>query len=42
MSKIPEEDWYLTPGDTNLNESAHPLTNMHTGINLPLYDAVLQ
>ncbi|KAF9032434.1 hypothetical protein BJ165DRAFT_1568600 [Panaeolus papilionaceus] len=40
MSKIPEEDWLLTPGDTNLNESAHPFTNLHTGINLKLLDAV--
>lgn len=41
-SKIPEEDWYLTPGDTNLNESAHPFTNMHTGINLSLLEAISQ
>ena len=40
MSKIPETDWYLTPGDTNLNESAHPFTNMHTGINLSLLEAI--
>lgn len=40
MSKIPEEDWYLTPGHTNLNESAHPLTNMHTGTGLPISDAI--
>ncbi|KAJ3491080.1 hypothetical protein NLJ89_g11374 [Agrocybe chaxingu] len=42
MSKIPEEDWFLTPGNTNLNESAHPFTNKHTGINLPLLDAIKQ
>ena len=42
MSKISEEDWYLTPGDTNLNESAHPFTNMHTGINLSLLEAISQ
>ncbi|KAJ7138641.1 hypothetical protein C8R46DRAFT_1321667, partial [Mycena filopes] len=40
LSKIPEEDWYLTPGDTNLNESAHPYTNQHTGTNLPLLEAI--
>ncbi|KAF8228285.1 hypothetical protein L208DRAFT_1205932, partial [Tricholoma matsutake] len=40
MSKILEEDWYLTPGDTNLNESAHPHTNMHIGIGLPILEAI--
>ncbi|PPQ70451.1 hypothetical protein CVT24_013272 [Panaeolus cyanescens] len=40
MSKISEEDWYLTPGDTNLNESAHPFTNIHTGTNLSLLEAI--
>lgn len=40
MSKIPQDDWYLTPGDTNLNESAHPYTNMHTGTNLPILEAI--
>ncbi|KAJ7510558.1 hypothetical protein B0H11DRAFT_2401870, partial [Mycena galericulata] len=40
LSKIPKEDWYLTPGDTNLNESAHPYTNQHTGTNLPLLVAI--
>ncbi|KAJ7765293.1 hypothetical protein B0H16DRAFT_1310196 [Mycena metata] len=40
LSKIPEEDWYLTPGDTNLNESAHPYTNQHTGTNLALLEAI--
>lgn len=42
MSKISEDDWYLTPGDTNLNESAHPFTNVHTGINLSLLEAISQ
>ncbi|KAJ7891064.1 hypothetical protein B0H13DRAFT_2340715 [Mycena leptocephala] len=37
---IPKEDWYLTPGDTNLNESAHPYTNQHTGTNLPLLEVI--
>ncbi|KAF8194842.1 hypothetical protein K438DRAFT_1968783 [Mycena galopus ATCC 62051] len=40
LSKMPEEDWYLTPGDTNLNESAHPYTNQHTGTNLALLEAI--
>ncbi|KAJ6564996.1 hypothetical protein DFH09DRAFT_1363963 [Mycena vulgaris] len=40
LSEIPKEDWYLTPGDTNLNESAHPYTNQHTGTNLPLLEAI--
>ncbi|PPR05947.1 hypothetical protein CVT24_004653 [Panaeolus cyanescens] len=40
MSKISEEDWYLTPGDTNLNESAHPFTNAFTGTNLSLMEAI--
>ncbi|KAJ7491316.1 hypothetical protein B0H11DRAFT_1911939 [Mycena galericulata] len=40
LSKISEEDWYLTPGDTNLNESAHPYTNQHTGTNLTILEAV--
>ncbi|KAJ7211971.1 hypothetical protein C8J57DRAFT_1733157 [Mycena rebaudengoi] len=39
LSAIPEDDWYLTPGDTNLNESAHPFTNQHTGTNLSLLEA---
>ncbi|KAJ6466503.1 hypothetical protein DFH09DRAFT_1381711 [Mycena vulgaris] len=40
LSKIPEDDWLLTPGDTNLNESAHPYTNQHTGTNLSLLEAI--
>ncbi|KAJ7033971.1 hypothetical protein C8F04DRAFT_906737, partial [Mycena alexandri] len=40
LSKISQEDWILTPGDTNLNESAHPYTNQHTGTNLPLLVAI--
>ncbi|KAF8179702.1 hypothetical protein K438DRAFT_1768737 [Mycena galopus ATCC 62051] len=31
---------YLTPGDTHLNESAHPYTNRHTGTNLALLEAI--
>lgn len=40
QTKIPQEIWYLTPGDTNLNESAHPFTNQFTGTNLSLLDAI--
>ena len=40
MSKISEEDWYLTPANTNLNESAHPYTNKHTGTNLKILEAI--
>ena len=40
LSEIPKEDWLLTPGDTNLNESAHLYTNQHTGTNLPLLVAI--
>ena len=40
MSKIFEEDWYLTPANTNLNESAHPYTNKHTGTNLKVLEAI--
>ncbi|KDR64835.1 hypothetical protein GALMADRAFT_149254 [Galerina marginata CBS 339.88] len=40
MSKIPRDDWFLSPGHTNLNESAHPFTNAHTGINLPISQAI--
>ncbi|KAJ6482650.1 hypothetical protein C8R45DRAFT_932252 [Mycena sanguinolenta] len=40
LSKIPEDDWYLTPGDTNLNESAHPYTNKRRRTNLSLLEAI--
>lgn len=40
MSRIPINDWDATRGDTNVNESAHPYTNMHTGINLSILDAI--
>ncbi|KAJ7252304.1 hypothetical protein C8J57DRAFT_1238187 [Mycena rebaudengoi] len=39
LSAIPEDDWYLTPGDT-LNESTHPFTNQHTGTNLSLLEVI--
>jgi len=42
MSKIHEEDWFLTPGDTNLNESVHPHTNLHMGIGLPILEVIQQ
>ncbi|KAJ7131025.1 hypothetical protein C8R44DRAFT_904076 [Mycena epipterygia] len=40
LSDIPKDDWYLTPGDTNLNESAHPFINQHTGTNLSILEAI--
>ncbi|KAJ3498258.1 hypothetical protein NMY22_g19617 [Coprinellus aureogranulatus] len=40
MTQIPREDWYSSPQNTNLNEGAHPHTNMHTGINLSILEAV--
>ncbi|KAJ7099803.1 hypothetical protein C8R44DRAFT_947249 [Mycena epipterygia] len=40
LSDIPKDDWYLTPGDTKLNESAHPFTNQHTGTNLSILEAI--
>ncbi|KAJ7205363.1 hypothetical protein C8J57DRAFT_1258823 [Mycena rebaudengoi] len=40
LSAIPEDDWYLTPGDTNLNESARPYTNQHTETTLSLLEAI--
>jgi len=40
LTKIPLADWDSTPGDTNLNESAHPYTNRQTGIGLPLLEAI--
>ncbi|KAJ7120131.1 hypothetical protein C8R44DRAFT_877592 [Mycena epipterygia] len=40
LSNLSEDDWLLTPGDTNLNESAHPHTNQHTGTNLALLEAI--
>jgi hypothetical protein len=42
VSKIPEDDWHLTQGDTNLNESADPHTNMHTGTDLPIVEAIVK
>ncbi|KAK7682460.1 hypothetical protein QCA50_014260 [Cerrena zonata] len=42
FSKISHDNWFSTPFDTNLNESAHPYTNMHTGTNLPLLEAILK
>ncbi|KAF6754024.1 hypothetical protein DFP72DRAFT_1126840 [Ephemerocybe angulata] len=41
-SKMDPEDWKTTPSHTNLNESAHPYTNMHTGTNLSILDAIRQ
>jgi len=40
FSQISHRNWLLTPGDTNLNESAHPASNQHRGIRLSLLDAI--
>jgi len=40
LTKIPLADWDSTPGNTNLNESAHPHANRQTGIGLPLLEAI--
>ncbi|KAJ7261187.1 hypothetical protein C8J57DRAFT_1232741 [Mycena rebaudengoi] len=40
LSAIPEDDWCLTPGDTNLNETACPYTNQHTETTLLLLEAI--
>jgi Sec7-like guanine-nucleotide exchange factor len=40
LSKITENDWLTTPGDTNLNESSHTLTNKYTGTHLTLLEAI--
>jgi hypothetical protein len=42
FTKIPESDWYVVPKDTNLNEGSHPWTNLNTGTNLTLLDAILK
>ncbi|KAK0466054.1 uncharacterized protein EV420DRAFT_1636650 [Desarmillaria tabescens] len=39
-SHILIDDWYKSPGNTNLNESAHPFMNIHTGIGLSLIEAI--
>ncbi|KIJ34167.1 hypothetical protein M422DRAFT_263818 [Sphaerobolus stellatus SS14] len=41
FSKIPKDDWDLSPNDTNLNEQSHPASNMATGIGLNLLPAIL-
>lgn len=40
LSKILPEDLDITPSDTNLNESSHPLTNKYTGTDLALLEAI--
>ncbi|TFY79725.1 hypothetical protein EWM64_g4285 [Hericium alpestre] len=37
---MPLEDWFLVRNDTNINESAHTLTNAYTGIRHSLFDAI--
>ncbi|KAJ7600076.1 hypothetical protein C8J56DRAFT_879820 [Mycena floridula] len=40
FTKMSLENWYNSPSDTNLNESAHPYTNIFTGILLRLLEAI--
>lgn len=40
ISKMSREDWMSTPNTTNINESAHVLTNLNTGTRLTLLEAI--
>ena len=40
FSRMNPTSWDTTPNTTNMNESAHVLTNLHTGISLPLFEAI--
>ncbi|TFK94419.1 hypothetical protein K466DRAFT_593594 [Polyporus arcularius HHB13444] len=42
FSKMPERDWLSTPDNTNINESAHTLTNAHTGTGLSIFEGILR
>ncbi|KAK0494861.1 hypothetical protein EDD18DRAFT_1106729 [Armillaria luteobubalina] len=39
-TNISEEDWFLSPSNTDMNESAHPYTNLWTGTHLSLADGI--
>ncbi|TFK92534.1 hypothetical protein K466DRAFT_595192 [Polyporus arcularius HHB13444] len=41
FSRMADSDWYTTPDNTNINESAHTLTNLFTGIGLSILEAIL-
>ncbi|PPQ69339.1 hypothetical protein CVT26_002571, partial [Gymnopilus dilepis] len=42
LSKITPEDWDMTASSTNVGESQHHYTNIHTGIQLSLLEAILK
>ncbi|KAE9399812.1 hypothetical protein BT96DRAFT_788089, partial [Gymnopus androsaceus JB14] len=41
-SRMTDTAWATTNGTTNINESQHKWTNQHTGIKLPLAEAILK
>jgi hypothetical protein len=41
LSKMDSVDWDLTPPTTNVGESQHHWTNINTGIQLSLLEAIL-
>ncbi|KAI0707244.1 hypothetical protein C8Q76DRAFT_860399 [Earliella scabrosa] len=42
FSKMPDRDWLSTPNNTNINESAHTLTNAYTGTGLSIFEGILR
>lgn len=40
FSKMSSVDWQLTPNNTNINKSAHTLTNKYTNTGLSLLEAI--
>ncbi|RPD58705.1 hypothetical protein L227DRAFT_654467 [Lentinus tigrinus ALCF2SS1-6] len=40
FSCMDRTSWDTTPNTTNMNESTHVLTNLYTGIGLPLFEAI--
>lgn len=42
LSPMKEENWNLTPNDTNMAETAHAARNQETGIGRPLLAAILE
>ena len=41
LSKMDPDDWDLTPPTTNVGEAQHHWTNINTGIQLSLLEAIL-
>lgn len=41
LSKMTPEDWATTHSTSNIGESQHHWTNIHTGIKLSLLEAIL-